>query len=78
MHQKGKRIAVMGPTKCMVDIPQWDFQWQQQYFFAQPMVVKKGERATLSCTWDNPTTKYVTWGESTSDEMCLAFLYATL
>ncbi len=41
LHQKGKRIAVNGPSACMVDI------------------------------WDNPTTKYLTWGEGTTDEMRL-------
>ena len=35
------------------------------------------QNVTLSCTWDNPTTNYVTWGETTQDEMCLAYLYAT-
>ena len=78
MHQKGKRITVNGPKACMVDIPQWDFHWQQQYFFNAPQIVKKGEKVSLSCTWDNPTTNYVRWGESTTDEMCLAYLYATL
>ncbi len=78
MHQKGKRIAVKGPERCMVDIPKWDFHWQQQYFFDQPQLVKKNTKVTLTCTWDNPTSKYVQWGEGTSDEMCLAYLYATL
>lgn len=77
MHQKGKRIAVSGPQGCMVDIPQWDFHWQQGYYFTEPQIVKKGEKVKMTCTWDNPTTKYVTWGEGTDDEMCLAYLYIT-
>ena len=77
MHTKGKRITVIGPTGCYVDVPQWDFHWQQQYFFSTPQVVKQNEIVTLSCTWDNPTTGYVTFGETTEDEMCLAFFYAT-
>ena len=78
MHQKGKRIAVTGPKGCLIDIPKWDFHWQQQYFFTAPQIVKKGEKAEMTCTWDNPTSKYVRWGEGTDDEMCLAYLYATL
>jgi hypothetical protein len=31
----------------------------------------------LQCTWTNPTSSTVTFGEGTADEMCLAFLYAT-
>jgi hypothetical protein len=77
MHTRGKRIAVTGPSGCYVDIPQWDFHWQQQYFFSTPQEVKQNEKVFLTCTWDNPTTKYVRWGESTDDEMCLAYLYAT-
>lgn len=78
MHQLGERITVRGPSdECLVDIPQWDFHWQQQYFRkGPPLVLNDGEALTLSCTWNNPTDRTVTWGEGTSDEMCLAFVYA--
>ncbi|MBX7097935.1 MAG: hypothetical protein K1X89_09495 [Myxococcaceae bacterium] len=78
MHTKGKRITVTGPDGCMVDIPKWDFQWQQQYFFDQPRRIKKGEAVKLGCTWDNPGDKPVGWGEGTADEMCLAYLLLSL
>lgn len=79
LHQLGQRITVKGPNdQCLVDIPQWDFHWQQQYFRRQPPVeLKDGEALTLSCTWNNSTSRTVTWGEGTSDEMCLTFIYAT-
>lgn len=77
MHTKGKRITVAGPDGCWVDIPKWDFQWQQQYFFDQPVLVKANAQVSISCTWDNPTDKAVTWGEGTDDEMCLSYLYVT-
>lgn len=78
MHTLGKRITITGANNtCLVDIPKWDFHWQQQYFRPQPHTVPAGQNLTLSCSWDNPTNATVRWGEGTSDEMCFAFVYAT-
>jgi hypothetical protein len=80
MHIKGTHITLTGGTanECLVDIPKWDFHWQTQYFRHKPFTLQDGAPATIRCTWDNPTDKTVTWGEGTSDEMCFAFVYATL
>ncbi|MEN9798349.1 MAG: hypothetical protein RL653_2045 [Pseudomonadota bacterium] len=80
MHQMGKSISVYdeADSQCLVDIPRWDFHWQQGYMFKQPMEVSPTQKVRLRCTWDNPTDREVTWGENTNDEMCLAFLYLTL
>ncbi|MBX7114530.1 MAG: hypothetical protein K1X64_09420 [Myxococcaceae bacterium] len=77
MHQAGREIRVDGPQGCVIDIPKWDFHWQQQYFFTRPLTVKADEAVKMSCTWDNPTSKYLHWGEGTEDEMCLTYLYLT-
>jgi hypothetical protein len=88
MHQLGKRISVellpevgddTTPTQCLVNVPRWDFHWQQFYFFSSRvgLPMKAGQRLKVSCTWDNPTDQEVRWGEGTSDEMCLAFVYVT-
>jgi hypothetical protein len=82
MHQLGKRIAVshidsQSGEHCLVDIPKWDFHWQQGYWFLpeQPVVVQPGESVRLTCEFDNSEgSKPVTWGESTTDEMCLNYL----
>jgi hypothetical protein len=78
MHTLGKGIKVTLDGGCLIDIPDWDFHWQQLYFFAQPVAVTAGTRLELSCTWSNPGSRVVTWGEGTADEMCLVYLYATL
>ncbi len=80
MHTLGQRITVKTDSQCLIDIPKWDFHWQQSYFYDAPqgLTVHKGEKATLTCTWSNPRDTAVRWGESTSDEMCLAFFYTTL
>lgn len=78
MHQLGKRITITGGNnECLVDIPHWDFHWQQQYFRPSPYVLSNGQALTVKCEWDNPTAQSVRWGEGTADEMCFAFIYAT-
>jgi len=75
MHALGKRIRAESDDSCLVDIPAWDFRWQQIYFFGEPMPLAAGTRLKLSCSWDNTTPRNVSWGENTSDEMCLAYFY---
>ncbi len=78
MHKLGKSITIYGAgAKCLIEIPQWDFHWQQQYFTVAPYVLPTAQSLTLSCSWNNPTASTVTWGEGTADEMCFAFLYAS-
>jgi hypothetical protein len=78
MHTKGVRITMQYDTQCLVDIPQWDFHWQQGYYYNQPVQLAPSVNALkLSCTWTNPTNVAVTWGETTSDEMCLGYVYVT-
>jgi hypothetical protein len=80
MHQLGKSIRVENTTRsqCYVNIPRWDFHWQQLYFFPQPLQVGLQDSLKLTCTWDNYTDRTVTWGEGTSDEMCLNYFYITV
>lgn len=80
MHTKGKKISLTAGTAndCLVDIPRWDFHWQTQYFRKTAYNLPRGASVHLNCTWDNPTASVVRWGEGTSDEMCFAFIYATL
>lgn len=82
MHTLGKRIRVQTEGlfgRCLVDIPQWDFHWQQMYFFSDPagLSVHKGDQVKLTCTWDNTTDRTITWGEGTEDEMCINYFYFT-
>lgn len=80
MHVKGRSIRITADDACVIDIPAWDFHWQQLYFFDRPtgVPVKAGTKVKLECVFDNPTTAPVTWGEGTSDEMCLAYFMVSL
>lgn len=79
MHTKGKTIKMTagGANDCLVEIPKWDFHWQNQYFRKTAYQLSASSSVRMSCSWDNPTNANVTWGEGTSDEMCFAFVYAT-
>jgi hypothetical protein len=79
MHTLGKRITIATTAnECLVDIPRWDFHWQAQYFRPQPFILPGTGGLKMTCTWDNPSTRTIGWGEGTSDEMCFAYIYATL
>lgn len=90
MHLLGTRlkttkVAADGSEECMVDIPRWDFDWQQGYAFldGDEVVVQPGESLRLECWYDNSAANqpvvngvqlepaHVAWGEGTLDEMCL-------
>jgi len=94
MHQLGTAISAKvtrrgtSESHCLVDIPRWDFHWQQTYLFkaAAQLLVPIGDEVTLRCVYDNSqdnqplgadgqqqVSRNVTFGEKTSDEMCLAY-----
>lgn len=92
MHLRGRsiRVASVGPdasSECLLDVPRWDFHHQEGYWLENPISVS---RASVTCQWDNrpsaqpivngkrKPSRELRWGEGTDDEMCLAFLYATL
>ncbi len=80
MHKLGRQISITSSALgCMIDIPDWDFHWQQFYFYEnhQGMVLPAKSKLKLECTWDNPGAQPVGWGEGTADEMCVAFVYTT-
>lgn len=95
MHLHGTELKVQvkhanGTSDCAVDIPQWNFHWQQFYYYKQAMKVVPGDTIHLDCTFDNTAAaqpfisgKQITpaplhWGEKTTDEMCLNYLYFTI
>jgi hypothetical protein len=92
MHLLGRKMTVRatlpdGRQQCLVDIPDWDFHWQRSYDFKSPIALPAGSRVDLSARYDNSSgnpqnpnspPRDVRWGENTTDEMCIAFLAATL
>jgi hypothetical protein len=92
MHLLGKRMKVeavlpSGQRVCLIDIPDWDFNWQGSYHFKTPIALPGLTRLEMTAWYDNsddnprnPNSppKPVSWGEATTDEMALAFIGFTL
>ena len=83
MHTLGKtaRMEIQrssGEKDCLIEIDDWDFDWQRTYVFDEPKAVEKGDVWKLECSWDNPTDLDVDWGDGTNDEMCLGTVLMSL
>lgn len=82
MHELGASVDLRlerqgGGSECLIDIPRWDFNWQQFYFYETPVSASTGDQVFMNCVWDNPTDRTVTWGDGTQDEMCIAYMLVT-
>ncbi len=92
MHLLGRKMHVTatpfgGNEQCLINIDDWDFNWQGQYKFSQPIAVTAGTRLSLDAYYDNSTDNWrnpnnppkpVSWGEQTTDEMCISFFGFTI
>jgi peroxiredoxin len=90
MHLRGKSFRFVarypnGSTETLLDVPQFDFNWQLRYEFSEPKLMPRG--TVLECTahFDNsehnlanPNSKVaVRWGDQAFDEMMIGF-FSTL
>lgn len=86
MHVRGKDFKYQakfpdGTERTLLSVPFYDFNWQHEYRFADPVYLPKG--TVIECTahfdnsQDNPAnpepTKWVTWGDQTWEEMMIGF-----
>jgi polyisoprenoid-binding protein YceI len=80
MHTLGKSIRlILDPgspqQQVLLDIPNWNFDWQMNYALATPIHVTSSDRVEMDCTWDrsidpNRPPRYLVFAEGTEDEMC--------
>jgi peroxiredoxin len=91
MHLLGKEIKVAmtppgGKDQTLIAIRDWDYNWQETYFFKEPIPVKKGTHFQVEAFYDNsrqnPNNPFnpprrITFGEQTTNEMCFVFLGGT-
>ena len=91
MHLLGKSMHVQadmptGQTECLINIDNWDFNWQGMYRYKNPIAVPPITTLSLNAHYDNSSDnlrnpnsppKPVYWGEQTTDEMCIAFIAFT-
>ena len=92
MHLLGRDMTVEmtlpnGTKQCLIRIDDWDFNWQGAYSYEQPIDIPVGARLGLVAHYDNSSAnprnpnnppKPVSWGEATTDEMCIAFVGVTV
>jgi hypothetical protein len=85
---KMEKVRADGSTECLLDIPDWDFNWQTFYRLPEDqwMRVAPGESLQMTCVYDNSPENQpvvngerldprdVRWGEGTLDEMCLTYV----
>jgi len=93
MHLLGRSLKLtLNPgsatEKILLDVTNYNFDDQSSTVLKQPVAVKAGDTIRVECTFD-PTLRqkipqlkslaprYITWGEGSSDEMCLGVIAAT-
>jgi hypothetical protein len=92
MHLLGRKMTVQaafpnGTTQCLINVQDWDYRWQGLYRYRNGVALPVNTRLSLTAFYDNSEDnprnpnfppKAVSWGEMTTDEMCIAFLGLTL
>lgn len=87
MHLRGKaykyEVSLPGnKSEVLLDVPNYDFNWQLQYKFAEPKFIPKGSILKGTAHFDNSDKnpanpdpkKTVRWGPQTFDEMMLGYV----
>ena len=92
MHLIGKQMKVTatkpdGTVIPLINVKDWDFRWQDQYRFVDPIQLPRGTVVNMEAVYDNsenntdnPSSppKRIKRGEQTTDEMCICFLQMTI
>lgn len=91
MHVLGKEIKAVahrpdGTTEPLIWIRDWDFYWQDNYVYRNPVSLPAGTRIELDCWFDNSTNnplnpnsppRDVHWGDFSTDEMAICYFQVT-
>jgi hypothetical protein len=96
MHLLGAAVRIeLNPgtsrAQVLLDIPGWDFHWQNAYTLARATKADSGDVVRVTCRHDvrkrvhaahtgaaiPQKPRYTLWGEGTTDEMCLGILQVT-
>lgn len=82
-HYLGKEFKATatlpdGSTRPLLWIQDWDFNWQDRYYYREPVALPKGTRIDVTITYDNSAEnphnpcnppRHVKWGMQSTDEM---------
>lgn len=86
MHLRGKSFSYEarypdGRRDILLDVPQYDFNWQTSYRLKRPLTLPKGAYLQCVAHFDNSEdnlnnpdpTRTVTWGDQSWDEMMIGY-----
>jgi len=90
MHLLGRGMKIVydpgtPKAKTLLDVTNYDFNDQRAYTLKTPVATSPGDRIGVTCTYDPTLAQelpqlrrvpphFVTWGDGSSDEMCLALV----
>ena len=92
MHLLGRDMLMSvkfpdGREQDLIKIADWDFNWQNTYYYAEPLKLPKGTVLKVVSHFDNSADNPrnpnrvkplpVHFGEKTTDEMCIGFIALT-
>jgi hypothetical protein len=91
MHVRGKSFRYTatfpdGRKQILLDVPQYDFNWQTDYQFTDRMKMPAGTQILGEATFDNSEknlnnpdpTKWVMFGDQTWDEMMIGYMHVAI
>lgn len=77
-RMRGWAIPPRGARVELLEIPEWNFNWQHQYRYAKPFVLPAGTRVEMEFVYDNSAgnphnpfspPRRISWGPDSTDEM---------
>jgi hypothetical protein len=93
MHLLGVSFTmVLNPgtpgAKTILDVPDYNFHYQKAYNLKTPVAVAPGDKVQVNCTYNPRLAQelpalrkipphFVTWGDGSSDEMCLGLTWTS-
>jgi len=91
MHVRGKDMSIKafypdGRSEVLLEVPNYSFSWQTNYYFKNPVAIPKGTKIMCIAHFDNSTnnkynpdpTKAIRFGDPTYDEMLIGFVDYTV
>ena len=86
MHWRGKSFRYTakypdGRSEVLLDVPNYDFNWQNGYEFEQPKLLPRGTEILCEAVFDNSAKNFanpapdkeVRWGDQTFEEMMIGY-----
>ncbi|MBL8992852.1 MAG: redoxin domain-containing protein [Spirochaetia bacterium] len=87
MHLRGKAFSFVaenagGAKEKLLEVPNYDFNWQLDYRYAEPKLLTAGTKLVATAWYDNSAanpanpdpTKTVKWGSQTDSEMMIGYV----